>query len=102
MPVNAAEDEGIDDILYRIVLFIQLMAIRNRKIQERDTIVRELQILNRRFERSKARNTNRIREEIQDLERKRERLEAHINRLELSEREVNPTQMNAFINHQNN
>jgi hypothetical protein len=102
MPVNAAEDEGIDDILYRIVLFIQLMAIRNRKIQERDTIVRELQILNRRFERSKAINTNSFREEIQDLERKRERLEAHINRLELSEREVNPTQMNAFINHQNN
>jgi septal ring factor EnvC (AmiA/AmiB activator) len=102
MPVNASEDEGIDDILYRIVLFIQLMAIRNRTIQERDTIVRELQVLNRRLERSKARNTNKIREEIQDLERERERLEAHINRLELSEREVNRTQMNAFINHQNN
>ncbi len=102
MPVNASEDEGIDDILYRIVLFIQLMAIRNRTIQERDTIVRELQVLNRRLERSKARNTNRIREEIQDLEKERERLEAHINRLELSAREVNPTQMNAFVNHQNN
>jgi hypothetical protein len=102
MPVNAPEDEGINDILYRFVLFIQLMAIRNRMIQERDRIVRELQVLNRRLERSKARNTKSIREDIQDLERERERLEAHINLLELSAREVNPTQMNAFINHQNN
>ena len=93
MPVNEPPEENLDinQAIYHMFLFIQLMAIRNQFLERRDQVIHDLQVLNRRLRRSKARNTNEIRERIQELET--ERLDSDINRLEVTASDINPTQM---------